>query len=77
MNRRVCFVLPIAFWAAINSPSRSAESTPAVTEVRTGDPSSVSDQSMMRDLFDRWEKVWHEGQFDLVPGCVWGTLHSA
>lgn len=24
----------------------------------------------MRDLFDRWERVWHDGQFDLVPGCV-------
>ena len=23
-----------------------------------------------RDLFDRWERVWHEGRFDLVPGCV-------
>ena len=23
-----------------------------------------------RDLFDRWELVWHEGQFDLVPLCV-------
>jgi len=24
----------------------------------------------MRDLFDRWERVWHEGQYDLVPICV-------
>ena len=24
----------------------------------------------MRDLFDRWERVWHEGQYDLVPGGV-------
>jgi len=30
----------------------------------------MSDESMMRDLFDRWERVWHEGQFDLVQGCV-------
>ena len=21
-------------------------------------------------LFDRWEQVWHEGRYDLVPGCV-------
>jgi hypothetical protein len=28
---------------------------------------------MMRDLFDRWERVWHEGQFDLVSGCVRGS----
>jgi hypothetical protein len=30
----------------------------------------MSDEPMMRDLFDRWERVWHEGQFDLVPSCV-------
>jgi len=23
-----------------------------------------------RDLFDRWERVWHEGQYDLVPECL-------
>ena len=23
-----------------------------------------------RDLFDHWEAVWHQGQFDLVPICV-------
>ena len=30
----------------------------------------MSDESVMRDLFDRWERVWHEGQYDLIPGCV-------
>ena len=30
----------------------------------------MSDDSAMRDLFDHWERVWHEGQFDLVPSCV-------
>ena len=24
----------------------------------------------IRDLFDRWEQVWHEGRYDLVPDCV-------
>ncbi len=24
----------------------------------------------LRDLFDRWERVWHDGQYDLVPECV-------
>ena len=24
----------------------------------------------LRDLFDRWEQVWHEGKYDLVPDCV-------
>jgi hypothetical protein len=30
----------------------------------------MSEQQMMRDLFDHWERVWHEGQYDLVPSCV-------
>ena len=29
-----------------------------------------SDESEIRDLFDRWEQVWHEGRYDLVPSCV-------
>jgi hypothetical protein len=24
----------------------------------------------MRDFFDRWERVWQEGQYDLIPSCV-------
>lgn len=27
-------------------------------------------ESVVRDLFDRWERVWHEGQYDLVAGCL-------
>ncbi len=30
----------------------------------------MTDEPVLSDLFDRWERVWHEGQFDLVPGCV-------
>jgi hypothetical protein len=30
----------------------------------------MSEDSVMRDLFDRWERVWHEGQYDLIPSCV-------
>jgi len=30
----------------------------------------MSDNSTLRDLFDRWERVWHEGQYDLIPECV-------
>jgi SnoaL-like domain len=30
----------------------------------------MSEESGMRDLFDRWERVWHEGQYDLIPSCV-------
>jgi hypothetical protein len=24
----------------------------------------------VRDLFDRWESVWHEGRYDLIPECL-------
>ena len=34
----------------------------------------MSDDSVTRDLFDRWERVWHGGEFDLVPSCV-GALY--
>jgi hypothetical protein len=30
----------------------------------------MSEESVVRDLIDRWERVWHEGQYDLVVGCV-------
>jgi hypothetical protein len=30
----------------------------------------MSNETGMRDLFGRWERVWHEGQYDLVPSCV-------
>src|SRR5262249_55235402 len=28
------------------------------------------DETILCDLFDRWERVWHEGRFDLVPSCI-------
>jgi predicted SnoaL-like aldol condensation-catalyzing enzyme len=28
---------------------------------------------IVRDLFDRWERVWHEAQYDLIPSCVGPT----
>jgi hypothetical protein len=30
----------------------------------------MPNESAMRDLFDRWERVWHQGQYDLIPSCV-------
>ena len=30
-------------------------------------------KAMMRELFDRWERVWHEGKYDLIPSCVGPT----
>ena len=36
----------------------------------------MSNESAMHDLFDRWERVWHEGQYDLIPSCVGPTTTS-
>lgn len=30
----------------------------------------MSDEAVTSDLFDRWERVWHDGQIDLIPSCV-------
>jgi SnoaL-like domain len=30
----------------------------------------MREETVMGDLFDRWERVWHKGQYDLVPSCV-------
>lgn len=30
----------------------------------------MSEETDLRDLLDRWIRVWHEGQYDLVAGCV-------
>jgi hypothetical protein len=28
------------------------------------------EDKLMRELFDRWERVWHEGEHQLIPSCV-------
>ncbi len=30
----------------------------------------MSDISATRDLFDRWQRVWQQGEYDLVASCV-------
>ena len=30
----------------------------------------MCEESVLRDLFDRWERVWHEARYDLVETCV-------
>lgn len=30
----------------------------------------MAEETSLRDLFDRWERVWHEGRYDLIPACV-------
>ncbi|MGX9964672.1 ester cyclase [Roseomonas sp. F4] len=30
----------------------------------------MSPEAITAALFDRWERVWHGGEFDLIPSCV-------
>jgi hypothetical protein len=60
----------IALLAMSSLAARAGDNWPSATKPQTERNSSMSEQQMMSDLFDRWERVWHEGQFDLVPGCV-------
>jgi hypothetical protein len=31
---------------------------------------SVTNVPMMNALFDRWQRVWEQGQYDLIPSCI-------
>jgi hypothetical protein len=33
----------------------------------------MSDEAVTRELFDRWQRVWVDGEFALVPSCVGET----
>jgi hypothetical protein len=65
MKRALSFALLIMLLAASYTTLRADES-----KSRSESRSSMSDEIVMRDLFDRWERVWHQGQNDLVPSCV-------
>jgi hypothetical protein len=62
-------MLLIALWGAGCTP-RASDQAQTSNEAREKRSSAMSDDSVMRDLFDRWERVWHEGKFDLVPSCM-------
>jgi len=40
------------------------------TDLQAKRKSSMSQETMLRELFDRWERVWHEGQYDLISECI-------
>src|SRR5260370_37563170 len=69
MKRSACLMLLIAFFGVGPAAPRASDNPPISTEPRAGESSSMSGKSMS-DLFDQWERVWHEGQYDLIPSCV-------
>jgi predicted SnoaL-like aldol condensation-catalyzing enzyme len=64
-------LLLITLLAMSSLAARAGDSSPSATKPQTERNSSMSEpQQIISDLFNRWERVWHEGQFDLVPSCV-------
>jgi hypothetical protein len=60
VKRSVCFILLETIWTV----------APTATDLRAQGNSTMLEEKTMRDLFDRWERVWHEGQYDLIAQCV-------
>jgi SnoaL-like domain len=69
MKRTACLLLVLGLTMG-GLAARAGDSTPSAAKPQTERNSSMSEQPMMRDLFDRWEQVWLEGRYDLVPSCV-------
>jgi SnoaL-like domain len=67
MKSVVCLFL-VSGLAMSSLAVRADDRVPSVAKQPEGN--SMSDQQTMIALFDRWERVWHEGHFDLVPSCV-------
>jgi hypothetical protein len=73
MKRIAPAILLIAFVGAASVASRANDDARVLTAAVSGRSPSMSDDSILRDLFDLWERVWHEGQYDLIPTCVCET----
>jgi hypothetical protein len=70
MTQGAFFAIVVALLGADWNESRACDKAPTATELREKRSTAMSDESSIRDLFDRWERVWREGQYDLVPQCV-------
>src|SRR5271170_2805975 len=55
--------------ATLASPV-ACSTRPTASDQNAQRNSSMLDNNKLIDLFDRWERVWHEGQYSLIPGCV-------
>lgn len=70
MKRRADVVLlTVLLGMAFTVSCANGEVSPSV-QSKTERLSPMSQDSVMIDLFNRWEQVWNEGKFDLVQSCV-------
>jgi SnoaL-like domain len=63
----------VTIWTAAVTFSRAYGEMPTATDLQAGRKSSMSEETTLRDLFDRWERVWHEGRYDLISSCIGPT----
>src|SRR5580700_4475067 len=70
VKRIACFIAWVAIWTATVTYPRAYSETVAATDLQAKGKSSTSRETMLRELFDRWERVWHEGQYDLISECI-------
>jgi SnoaL-like domain len=68
MSRTTFITLLIALMGASCTSLRARHLK--LTASYPGEMNSMPNDSKMIDLFNRWEQVWHEGKFELVPSCV-------
>jgi SnoaL-like protein len=72
-NWRARFIVFITIWMVAVTFSRAYGETPTAADLHSGGKLSMSEETSQRDLFDRWERVWHEGQYDLISSCIGPT----
>jgi hypothetical protein len=60
MKPTACLLL-ITFLAMSSLAVRAGDNLPSATKPQPERNSSMSEQQMMSDLFDRWERVWPRG----------------
>lgn len=73
MKSAMC-LLTMAFLVTSGFAVRAGDNAPSVTK-RATERDAMSEQTMLA-LFDQWERVWHEGQFDLCR-VAWAIITSA
>jgi hypothetical protein len=67
-RRETSITLLIAIMGASCTSLRAGHLKPKASY--PGEINSTPNDSEMIDLFNRWEQIWHEGKFDLMPSCV-------
>lgn len=69
-KQKIFFTLLMALMVSSCNNSRPEKHLSDSTKTTVIHPSTMKDNTRMIDLFNRWEKVWHEEQYDLIPDCV-------